>query len=134
MEPQKVVSFELQLCPMNHKNCRGFWNLILMILWDIFTHNSDFLKKNFSQHYFTWRHKVSPLNHFSCTEFNLLRKANFHVTSMNMKFKKIHLRKYRLYVIIQNITEVQNSQVMKSSYETKLCKMTSKFELLTQKY
>ena len=37
------------------------------------------------------------------------------------------------YYIVMQKTEVQNSRVTKSSYETELRKMTSHFELLTRK-
>ena len=36
---------------------------------------------------FGWRLEMCPLNHFSCTKFNHLRELDFHVTSMNMKFR-----------------------------------------------
>ena len=31
LESQKLVTFGLQLCPFNHKNCRGSGNLVLTI-------------------------------------------------------------------------------------------------------
>ena len=86
-----LVVFGLQLCLIVHKNCRGSWSLVLMIVGDTSNHNSHFLRKSFSplsekNNYFTWRHEVFPLNSFSCLRFNNLRSHNFHMTLVNMKF------------------------------------------------
>ena len=43
LEPQELVIFKLQMCPINHKTCRAAWNLVVITLWNIFTHNSHFL-------------------------------------------------------------------------------------------
>ena len=55
-----------------------------MILWYISSNNSYFMRKSLSRH-FAWRHEVCSLYNFSRIKFSL-RKPNFHVTSMNMKF------------------------------------------------
>ena len=80
LEPQKLVIFGLQLCPINHKNCRS-WNLKTHIFGGKVWHH--ILKQI---NHFQWRHEVCPLNQFSCTKFNHLRQPNFHVTLMKMKF------------------------------------------------
>ena len=67
LETQKVVIFGLQLCPINHKNCRS-WNLKTHIFWGKVWHH--ILKQI---NHFQWRHEVCPLNQFSCTKFNHLR-------------------------------------------------------------
>ena len=67
LEPQKLVIFGLQLCPINHKNCRS-WNLKTHIFWGKVWHH--ILKQI---NHFQWRHEVCPLNQFSCTKFNHLR-------------------------------------------------------------
>ena len=50
LEPQKLVTFGFQLCPINHKNCRGSLNLVLTILGDTYTHNFFFMGKHLSPH------------------------------------------------------------------------------------
>ena len=75
LEAQKLVVFGLQLCYINHKNCRGSWNLVFMILGDTSTHNSYFMGIRLSPHFVIilhWDIKCL-LNHFSCTKFNHLR-------------------------------------------------------------
>ena len=67
LEPQKLVIFGLQLCPINHKNCRS-WNLKTHIFGGKVWHH--ILKQI---NHFQWRHEVCPLNQFSCTKFNHLR-------------------------------------------------------------
>ena len=47
LEAQKSVTLELQLNPINHKTCRGSWNLVLMTLGDA-TH--IFLERCLLQH------------------------------------------------------------------------------------
>ena len=48
LEPQKLVIFGLHLCHINHKDCIGSWNFVLMILGDTSTHNSHFMEKSLS--------------------------------------------------------------------------------------
>ena len=46
----KLMIFKLQLCPINHKTCRGSWNFIIMT-WEGFLYpcNSHILTKSLSQ-------------------------------------------------------------------------------------
>ena len=76
LDAQKLMIFGLQLCDYNnHKNCRGSWNLALMILRDTSTHNSHFMGISLSPHFVIILHGDINclLNHFSCTKFNHLR-------------------------------------------------------------
>ena len=71
LEPQKLVIFGLQLCAINHKNFRGSWNLVLIILGAgaslPITH---FFGEEVCHHilkqinHFAWRHEVCCFNHF----------------------------------------------------------------------
>ena len=68
LDPQKLVIFGLQLCPINHKNCRS-WNLKPhSFLGKVWHHTVKQIN------HFQWRHEVCPLNQFSCT--NLITSDN----------------------------------------------------------
>ena len=46
MEPQKSMTFELRLCPINKRTCRGSWNLVIMTLGYTSTNRTPiFLRK-----------------------------------------------------------------------------------------
>ena len=38
LERQRLLIFELQLCPIDHKTCSGFCNLVIIMLDDTSTH------------------------------------------------------------------------------------------------
>ena len=40
LEPLELVTFELQLCPINHKTCGGSWNFVIITLEDTSTHET----------------------------------------------------------------------------------------------
>ena len=63
----QYLIFGLQLCPINHKNCKS-WNLKTHIFEGKVWHH--ILKQI---NHFQWRHEVCLLNQFSCTKFNHLR-------------------------------------------------------------
>lgn len=98
---------------------RGSCDLVLMILSDISRHNSHFSGKSLSSHHFAWRHEVCALNQSSYITFNLLRKFNFHVTSMNTKFKFLarSLKKYSYDKMIGQYDKIQNIRVF-TKYKT----------------
>ena len=62
----QYLIFGLQLCPINHKNCRS-WNLKTHIFGGKVWHH--ILKQI---NHFQWRHEVCPLNQFSCTNLKVV--------------------------------------------------------------
>ena len=71
LEPQKLLNFGLQPCPINRKMCRRSQIVVPIILGYVSTHNSHFLGKSLlpypeTNNNFARRHEVSPLNHYYC--------------------------------------------------------------------
>ena len=73
LEPQKLVIFEPQLCPINHQTYRGSSNVVVMTLGDTSTHATHMFWEKFVTA--SWNN----INHLAILKYLYLNTLSFQL-------------------------------------------------------